>query len=92
MTNLRLYMFPSGTLQCKLPNIKMNQGLHGNFYELLLEVGVITLSFMSGAQIGQRKTKIKEQTKIVMYPGQRSTGCDGLPADPPPVSLPLASD
>src|ERR1700724_2863247 len=28
--------------------------------------------FMSGQQIGQRRTKIKEQTKIVMYTGQRS--------------------
>ena len=28
MTNLRLYMFQSGTLKCKLPNIKMNQGLN----------------------------------------------------------------
>jgi Major royal jelly protein len=27
MTNLRLYMFQSGTLKCELHNIKMNQGL-----------------------------------------------------------------
>jgi hypothetical protein len=27
MTNLRLNMFQSGTLKCKLHNIKMNQGL-----------------------------------------------------------------
>jgi hypothetical protein len=28
MTDLRLYMFQSGTLKCKLHNIKMNQGLN----------------------------------------------------------------
>jgi N-acyl homoserine lactone hydrolase len=28
MTNLRLYMFQSGSLKCKLHNIKMNQGLN----------------------------------------------------------------
>jgi N-acyl homoserine lactone hydrolase len=28
MTELRLYMFQSGSLKCKLHNIKMNQGLN----------------------------------------------------------------
>jgi hypothetical protein len=43
-----------------------------NFSELLLALGVITLSFISGHGLVKGKTKIKEQTKIVMYSGQKS--------------------
>ena len=41
MAEIRLYMFPSGTLRCKVHNIKMNQGL-GEPYEIPVPWFLIT--------------------------------------------------
>ena len=41
MADIRLYMFQTGTLRCKLHNIKMNQGL-GEPYEIPVPWFLIT--------------------------------------------------